>query len=300
MFKRKIKHFRVYVLCMLLLPLAACEKSIDLDLEEAPPKLVVEATIEAGEAPRVVLTNSLNYFATISPDQLLNSFVHNAEVYISNGTYTHKLKEYSVPLTGGYALFYYSIDSSQLATAFKGEEGKGYTLRIVNGSTEYNAQTTIPVFTRQIDSVWWKEPPTDVDSNRAIVMVKATDKPGYGDYVRYFTKKNAGPFLPGLNSVFDDLFIDGTTYELQVEPGWNRSFEREEEDAFFAKGDTVTLKLSAIDRATYDFWRTMEYSYASVGNPFSTPVKIAGNISNDALGYFGGYASRYRTIIIPK
>jgi hypothetical protein len=44
----------------------------------------------------------------------------------------------------------------------------------------------------------------------------------------------------------------------------------------------------------------MEYTYASVGNPFASPVKVLSNISNNALGYFGGYASQYRTIIIPR
>jgi hypothetical protein len=61
----------------------------------------------------------------------------------------------------------------------------------------------------------------------------------------------------------------------------------------------VQLKLSNIDKATYDFWRTIEYSYATVGDPFSTPTKVLTNIKGNALGYFGGYASQYRSIIIP-
>jgi len=44
----------------------------------------------------------------------------------------------------------------------------------------------------------------------------------------------------------------------------------------------------------------MEYTYSSVGNPFSSPITVIGNISNGALGYFGGYATQYRSIIIPK
>jgi hypothetical protein len=44
----------------------------------------------------------------------------------------------------------------------------------------------------------------------------------------------------------------------------------------------------------------MEFSYQSVGNPFSTPVKVQSNINGDALGYFGGYASQYRTLIVPR
>ena len=138
------------------------------------------------------------------------------------------------------------------------------------------------------------------DTAEVGVVVKATDPKGFGDYVRYWTKRNSERFLPGFASVYDDLVIDGTTYELEVEPGIDRNSEQKMDDYAFKRGDTVTLKLSSVDKATYDFWRTMEYTYASVGNPFSSPIKVTTNISNGALGYFGGYASQYRTIIIPR
>ena len=63
--------------------------------------------------------------------------------------------------------------------------------------------------------------------------------------------------------------------------------------------DTVTLKLSNIDRTTYQFWLTMEFAYQSIGNPFASPNKVIGNISNGALGAFCGYASAYKTLAIP-
>ena len=95
--------------------------------------------------------------------------------------------------------------------------------------------------------------------------------------------------------------MDGTTYSTQVDRGVNRNEEFDfEEYAFFDKGDTVTFKLANINKATFDFWRTMEYSYSSIGNPFSSPTKVIGNISGEALGYFGGYAADYKTIVIPK
>jgi hypothetical protein len=295
-----MKNTRFLLGILLISFLAACEKAIDFNIDEQPPKLVVEATIENGQPPVVVLTNSLNYFSTISPQILAGSFVHDADISISNGLQTQKLKEYSQPLSAGYTLYYYTIDSANFQNPFVGELNKQYNLRIVTGGKEYVAQTSIPKITKVIDSIWFKNAPATVDSNKVIVKIKVTDPPGFGDYGRYFTKINSQPFYPGINSVFDDLFIDGTTYELQVEPGFDRNVERKEEDSFFEKGDTVIFKLSNIDRATYDFWRTMEYSYQSVGNPFSTPIKVAGNISNGALGYFGGYASQFRSIIIPK
>ena len=280
--------------------LAGCEKKIELDLKKEDPKIVVEASIENGQAPVVTLMRSFGYFSTLNPSMLLQAFVHDADIFISNGTLTHKLKEYAVPVSPGISLYYYSIDSSDLATAFMGELDHAYSLRIISGGKEYTAATTIPRLTRQIDSLWWKPLPNGSDTNKVAVIVRATDPPGYGDYIRYYTRTNNQPvFYPPMNSVFDDLFIDGSTYEVQIQPGVDRNLDSTEKDFFF-KGDTVTFKISNIDRGTFDFWRTWEFSAASVGNPFSTPTKILGNISNNALGYFGGYASQYRTLIIPK
>jgi hypothetical protein len=277
----------------------ACVKTIDFELNETEPKLVIEANIENGQPPLVILTNSINYFSNISPEILARTFVHDADVYVSNGIKTHRLKEYSFPAGGGIMLYYYSIDSSDLATSFTGTLNTTYTLRIVSGGKEYNSTTMIPSITKRIDSIWWKPLPAVSDSNKAAVIIRLTDPPGYGDYIRYFTKRNREPFYPAVNSVFDDLFIDGTTYEVQVQPGVDRNIDSADVN-FFRRGDTVVFKISNIDKATFNFWRTFEYSYAVVGDPFSTPVKVLSNIRGDALGYFGGYASQYHTLIIPR
>ena len=288
-----------FVVLGMALFLFGCEKNIDFNLKNSANKLVVEATIENGQAPMVILTKSVGFFSKISPEILSQSFVHGADVFISNGTRTHKLKEYSQTISQGISFYFYTNDSGSLSTAFVGELNHAYSLRIVSQGKEYTSTTTIPNITKRIDSLWWKQAPATTDTSKVIVIVKATDPPGYGDYVRYFTKRNNEPFYPGINSVFDDLFIDGTTYELQVDPGVDRNVERNDNNRFFKRGDTVTLKMSNIDKATYDFWRTMEFSYSSVGDPFSSPTKVLSNIKGNALGYFGGYASQYRTIIIP-
>ncbi len=289
----------------LLFPAAAlvitgCEKSISFKLDTVAPKLVVEATIENGQAPVVYLSKSLGYFSKIDASILAASFVHNAAVYVSNGLLTHQLKEYSVPVGGNYNFYYYSIDSASLATAFNGQLNTNYSLRIIWEGKEYTAATRIPGITKRIDSLFWKQAPGSNPPEKVALMVKATDPPGYGDYIRYFTKQNSDPFYPGLNSVFDDQVIDGSTYEVQVERGVDRNAEHPEGFSFFNKGDTVTLKLCNIDKATFDFWRTMEFTYSSVGNPFSSPTKVISNITGGALGYFGGYAAQYRRLIIPR
>ncbi|MEP7237433.1 MAG: DUF4249 domain-containing protein [Ferruginibacter sp.] len=277
---------------------SSCEKNIDFDLKYADPLLVVDAQVENGQAPTVALSRSLSFFSEISVSILANSFVHNAEVTMSNGTQTHKFKEYAVPLGNGYSIYYYSIDSSNLATAFVGELNKQYNLTIKVDGQVYIAKTTIPALTKIFDSLWTKPAPSNVDTSKRVLMVRAIDPPGLGNYVRYFTKKNSERFLPGFNSVFNDEVVDGTTYQGQVDQGIDRNNPLPTgDDRFFARGDTISFKLSNIDKTTYNFWNTWEFNQQSIGNPFSQPGKVLGNISNGALGAFCGYASKVGTII---
>ncbi len=293
-----MKHY--FVLIAVTITLIACEKKVDFIPLEQPAKLVVDAQIESGGAPLVVLTKSLSFFSNINPQLLASSFVNNALITVSNGTQTTQLKEYTINLINGYKLFYYTIDSSS-PTSFYGQYGQTYNMNIsVNGET-YTATTTIPLLSKKIDSLWWKPAPNNSDTTRVVMMCRVTDPLGFGNYIRYFTKINRDAFLPGINSVFDDQIVDGTTYDIQVDQGVDRNQEIDRENfGFFKRGDTATLKLCNIDKASYNFWNTWEFSLNSVGNPFSTPNKVLGNISNGALGVFCGYAVQEKTIIIPK
>lgn len=295
-----IKMKKIPVILLVFVLFSSCEKDINFNLKNASDLLVVDANIENGQPPFVILTKSLSFYSTIDPALLLNSFVRNARVTISNGVKTHQLKEYPTVLPGGNTIYTYSIDSSNLATAFVGEFNTTYTLNISAGSESYSAVTTIPVLAKKADSLWWRPAPFTDDTTRVILMVKVTDPPGLGNYIRYFTKKDNEPFFPGENSVFDDQVIDNTTYELQVDPGVNRNNPIPFDSNYFHRGDTVTFKLCNIDKATYTFWSTWEFAYQSIGNPFAQPNKVLGNISNGALGAFYGYAAFYKTLVIPK
>ncbi len=279
---------------------SSCEKGITFNLDATKPSVVVEATIENGRPPIVVLSSSFDYFSKISPEILANSFVHDAVIKISNGTLTHQLKEYSFNTSANIKIYYYSIDSSNLATAFTGTFNTSYSMDIdVNGKS-FHSVTTIPLLAKKLDSIWWKPAPNNPDTSLVVLVAKATDPPGLGNYIRYFTKTNSDNFYPGLNSVFDDNIVDGKTYSLDVERGVNRNEKLDLENySFFHRGDTITVKFCNIDKATYDFWRTMEYSYGSIGNPFASPTKVLGNVPG-ALGYFGGYAVQYKSLIVPK
>jgi hypothetical protein len=280
--------------------LFSCEKTINFQPKPVEAKLVVEATIENNQPPTVFLSKSLGFFSEIDPVALQNSFVHNAHIVISNGVQSHQLKEYAVPIGNGYNIYYYSIDSSNLATSFVGQLDHAYSLSIQAEGKTYTATTTIPRITKQVDSIFWQPAPPGNDSDDVAVMSRVTDPQPFGDYIRYFTRRNREPFYAPFTSAFDDQLINGTTYTVQVERGWDRNFTSIDHSSYFKKGDTVTVKLCNIDKATFEFWRTLEYSYANLGNPFATPTTVLSNIHDNALGYFGGYAAQFRTILIPK
>ena len=289
------------IICVLIgFLFVSCERDIEFTLLKTEPKLVVEATIENGQPPLVILSKSLPFFDTLRPSQLATSLITDATVTISHNGVLYPLKGYRSTMAGQPLGYYYTVDSTQPALFLRGSLQQRYGLTIRWQGRTYQAQTTIPDLTRRIDSVFWRPAPPDNPPGKVALYVRATDRPGFGDYIRYYTQQNNGPFLPGLNSVYDDQVIDGTSYEVQVERGIIRDGQPEEGYNFFNRGDTVTLKLCNIDKATYDFWRTVEFNYSSIGNPFSSPTKVLSNVSGNALGYFGGYAAQFRTVIIPR
>lgn len=296
--------FKAIPLFLLLASFAllfGCERVIDLVPESLPPKIVVDGRIESGQAPVVFLNRSLAFFNTLTPEMLKSSFVRNAKVTVSTGSRITTLKEYSIPLGGGGQAFYYSVDTSNPAAILLGEFDKEYVLNIESEGKSYQAKTRIPSLDKKFDSLWWRLAPSNPDTNRVVVFARVIDPPGLGNYIRYFTSRNDSAFLPGLNSVFDDNIVDGITYNIQVTRGQNRNETIDNEEfGFFRRGDTVRVKLANIDRATFDFWRTWEQNQSNVGNPFSVPIKVLSNISNDGLGIWAGYANQVGEIRIPK
>jgi hypothetical protein len=280
---------------------ASCEKNITIKLDPASTDLVVDASIENGKYPMVRLSRSLEYFGKLSPEALTASFVHDAIVTMNNGNISAPLKEDSSrDDSTGLVVYYYTFEPTYSGPKFRGAFSTSYNLEIQVGNKTYTATTTIPSLAKYIDSLWWVNAPSAADSGLVNLKARIVDPPGYGNYIRYFTSVNNGPYYPGLTSVFDDQITDGTTYDITVDKGVDRNFPIDVSDySFFNKGDSVVVKMADIDKATFDFWRTMEYNYQSVGNPFSTPTVVLSNISNGALGYFGGYAAQYKGLLIP-
>src|ERR1019366_7045103 len=165
----KLLSVLICVIC-----LSSCEKNINFKLKVVPDILVVDASIENNQPPVVVLSKSFDYFSKITPEALDTSFVHNADVSVSNGTQTQQLKEYSIDSTSGYLIYFYSIDTANINSAFLGQLNTTYNLKIVVAGNEYTAITTIPPLAKKIDSLWWEPAPFEDDSSDADLFVRST------------------------------------------------------------------------------------------------------------------------------
>lgn len=292
------------LLCLLLIAVAgfySCEKEVSFDLGPSAEKVVVEGTIESGLPPYVFLSKSIGFFSKVDLSTLGNSFLHDAVITVTEGSTSFTLKEYQYS-NNGVSFFFYSVDTADFAARnFVGIMGKTYDLKIALAGKEYTATTFIP-FVKPLDSLW-AETPKEVNEDYPDLMQlfgSYTDPDTLGNRVRYYTRRNSEGYLPPYYSVYDDAIINGTRVQVQIDAGFNKMDTINRETfGFFSKGDTVLVKWSAIDKSVFDFWRTLEFSYGSTGNPFATPVSVTSNISGGALGVWAGYGASTLTCIIP-
>jgi len=287
----KIRFF-IYSLIVLFV-VAACEREVTFDLPDSERALVVDGRIEEGSIAYVILTHSTSFYGAIGLDNAEDFFVPNATVKVSDGEQEIELFELVIDTLGQQGILYVDLFGQMI-----GEAGKNYTLTIEAEGQTLTSTTQIPN-TLPLDSVWW-EPQTIGDNDSlARVFVTLSDPDTLGNYYRYFTQYNDESMLPGLNSTFDDLLINGLTFPTPIDKAETRldsiNFEYY---GFFNLGDEVTVRLSGIDENVYDFWNTLEANTQS-GGPFSGITVIKGNVEN-ALGVWGGYGVQEISISIPK
>lgn len=300
---QKVLYLAVVLLCSLFY--TSCEKEVDIKLNTGASKLVVDGQIETDGYPVVILTKSIGYFSKIDLTTLENNFAHGAVVKVSDGIQTVTLKEYSLDtgINNLNKFYLYSIDTSNVSNlSFKGIVEHQYTLTIDFEGKRYESTTKIPRV-KPIDSMWFRQPTGDPKVPTSVMMfVKFSDPDTLGNYIRYFTRRNNQLFFPGLNSVYEDDIVNGTTIDsLNLAAGYNRSKEPNLDSlGLFFRGDTVTLRWCALDKAAFDFFRTFEYATGTVGNPFAAPVNVQSNIKGGALGVWAGYGSSYTTRVVPQ
>lgn len=306
MFKH-IKNSSIYsligiaVFVFIIGSLVSCEKEVEFDLDTGEQRLVIEGGIENDLPPFVLITKSIGYFATIDLETLQNSSVHDAQVFVSDGTKTVQLKEYSLDTgTNNNKFYYYGLVDLSNPTIpptdsfMLGELEKSYTLTVIYDGQTYESTTKIPTPT-PLDSVKTAVPDRpNADPNSRTLRIFFRDPDTAGNYVRYYTQRNNEPLYPALNSVYSDEIINGKEFTSEFPLAEPRSTMKPFDSLGVCyPGDSVTLKWTAIEKPVYDFWNTFEYALGTLGSPFATPIQVKSNISNNALGVWAGYGAIY-------
>ncbi len=270
----------------------SCRKDVTLQLPEYTQKVVVEGGIETGQPAVVFLSYSVPYFSDFDYSAPEKAFIKNALVTVSDGILVDTLTQIDP-------------DNGYLYAGFKvfGIEGRKYTLKVEVNGKRFETTTEI-LGPMNLDSLYFKE---ERDS-LGLIWQTFSEPFGSGDCYRWYAKRLGRDFFYAapFNSVFDDKFIDGKTFEFGYDrgpqPNQIQQNRQDPERGYYKKGDTVVVKFCKIGRSEYNFWYSYYQNKLSNGNPFSSPSNIQSMFSNhqDVFGAFVGYSPSFDTIIIPK
>lgn len=300
----------------------ACEKEIEVEIPQADAQVVVEGTIEPGQAPFILVSWSQGFFDPLDIDAFNSYFIHDAEVRVNGQLMeevcTDVLPDSLLPILSeltGIALenlfvLNFCVYSNPFSNPFAvmGEVGGIYELEVKVGDREMRSVTKIPapVPLNSLRYETW----ANTDS-LGLVWSTLTDPDTLGNGYRWFGKRiNQRPndsqnrpkdlnYYPPIGSAFDDQFINGTTIDFGFGRGTGLNSSAAEDNnaeaGFFKEGDTVAVKFCTITKEAALVIRSLEQQILTTGNPFASPANIQTTIEG-GLGYWVGYSPSYDTI----
>jgi hypothetical protein len=256
-------------LLLLLVGFSSCEKVIDLKLNDADKKVVIDGQLsdQAGDCV-VKLSQTKNF----NDD---NSFIglSGATVTIQKGNQLLSTLKEVTP--GVY------VDS-----LLKGTYGTAYTLTVsVNGQT-YTALSTMP-YVVPFDSLYVsKQSFFGTDHNFATVVLQ--DPAGVQNNYRCIqyvnNKRTSGDFI------LNDEYSDGKLFESTL-------YYSQDDGDSVKTGDVFKVELQCIDKSAYEYWFSFDQS-ASGGQGAASPANPVTNVQGGALGYFSAHTSQFKQVIV--
>ena len=198
-----------------------------------------------------------------------------------------------------------------IGNTIDGEEGVTYRLDITKDDTILSSTTTIPNLAPLTkDSFNFVYRP--FDSTYCYLYAYYQDPDTIGNAGRYFTKTNNEQwFVPNLDQAgnYNDEYINGDGLGFPIYKGkafwqeWDYGEDWDEDEVdgvsgptigFWNIGDTVEVKTSSVDRASWDFWNSIQYN--NPAGPFGNPTDVISNISG-GLGVWSGMSSETTKLV---
>lgn len=253
----------------ILIALSSCTKVIDVDLNDADPKFVIEANYTAEDSTvRVQLSLTTSYFDNEPPTTL-----NNLVVVITD----HLGNPQTVPFIGNG---YYEL------TNYVPIFSTDYTMTVQYDGTTYTAASTMnpPV---ALDTVGYEFFEGFFGLGPGyFAKLRFYDPPGIGN--RYIVALSMNHVeATNLTDLFlqDDDYSDGNLVERPL-------FS----DSLFQIGDTIGIEMRSVDKAVYDYFS--EILSIAGGQSSAAPANPKTNWNNKALGYFSAYSNSRAEVVI--
>jgi hypothetical protein len=259
------KYLYIIVASIILI---ACKKTINVDLNDAPPQIVIEGII-----------NDINTATvTISKSVTVGSF--NAYPFVSNATVTIKDN------AGNTSTLLESAIKGTYKSSLTGVAGRTYTLTVTAEGKTYTAISTMPALVN-LDSIR-PDLITFGNKNLKVIVPVYTDPPGLGNYYQFVEMVNSR-FIKNVNAWNDNVNDGGTNTRRLI-------YSDPDNDSLNIKtGDTISIEMRCIDKNVYRYMAAL----SDLQGNQTTPTNPESNISNGALGYFSAHTSRTKKIIMP-
>ncbi|MEN8191530.1 MAG: DUF4249 domain-containing protein [Bacteroidota bacterium] len=279
----KDKIFQLLILFSTLIPFLGCEDVIEIDLNSADPKIVIEGVVSNDGSPsQVRITRSTDFY-----EPGIYEKVSGAEVEI-------------IDSEGKSAILTEVSDGLYETNSVLGEIGRTYFITVKTDGDVYDAESTIPPQIT-LDSLKLEVAPYppggEVEENkRYFLHFYFQDLPDNEDFCR-FKILNNGKSLGGFR-IYMDKYTNGNYIKSRL------NLSAEENDIKI--GDELTVELLSIDKAAYDYYFTANSVNASrtsgSGGPPSSiaPANPVTNWTNDALGLFSAHSISTQTIRVEE
>ena len=253
--------------------LSACQKVIDIDLNSADKKYVIEGIVNdhpGGVHVKITQTkdfNENNNFAGVS----------GALVTITEDDITTDTLQESAT-TGVYT-----------TNRLIGRIGHTYKMNVQIGTDTFTATSTMPHVVN-FDSLGL-ENRTVFGENRLVPAVYYTDPEGKGNAYHFIEWKNS--VQESTIFVRNDDNTDGRSLAIQLVSFSNDS---NDDNKKIKTGDTITIEMQCIDPAVYKYWYSLDAGATGEGQS-ATPANPVTNIKGGALGYFSAHSAQTRSVV---
>jgi len=262
-----------HIAILLIIILTSCTDVIDVDVPVAPPRLVIEASLDweksgFGNEQVVKLSQSTAFFDTNTLSPVTGAFVK-----VTNDTSNVEF------------IFEDQNDGTYAILTFVPILDQSYTLEVNYNGETYIAQETL-TSVPDINSIY--QSTTDGFDDEVLEVNVLFDDPADIENFYLFRFQERGDLLPELLDIPDE-FTDGNEMRVFYEKEEDTDINQKE----FETGDIVDINFYGISERYFNYIRLLIEQYGSSGDPFSSaPVPLRGNCTNPtnpdnyAFGYF--------------